>query len=142
MNARIRPDVKISALPDVLDHQLQAFEDVRQEVFQKEPALRSLVNHGKELSSKAPSNLSLSIQSRLEGVQDEWQDVNKRAADRNTLLQNSKEQVERYQAAAKAFLPWLAKAETVVDDFTPVSFRKVRRTSLGKFNKQIMSYVE
>lgn len=90
VNVRIRPDVKISALPDVLDHQLQAFEDVRSEIFQKEPALRSLVGHGKELSSKAPSHLSSSIQARLEAVQDGWQDINKRAADRTPCCKTRK----------------------------------------------------
>jgi hypothetical protein len=102
---------------------LEAFEDVRGEVSRKEWEMHALTVHGKELVTKAPADIASSIQERLESMQLEWQDLNKRSHDRNSVLQQSLDQARRYRVAVDVFLPWLQKSEGSVAAFTPISFR-------------------
>lgn len=115
---------QVSALMDVVTHQMEAFEDVRLDIGRKESDVRSLTVQGKELLAKAPPSTASSIQTRLESIQTEWQDLSKRASDRHALFQKSLDLAKRYRVAVDVFQPWIAKTVMTVDELKSPSFRK------------------
>ena len=114
---------QISALLDVLSHQLEAFGDVRDDIVRKEPEMHALTLQAKELVSKSPADISSTIQERLESLQSDWQEVEKRAKERTGVLQNALDQSRRYKVAVDVFVPFLQRSENSVAAFTPISFR-------------------
>ncbi|OWA54580.1 Dystonin, partial [Hypsibius exemplaris] len=141
INDRMRPNVKVSALLDVLNHQLDAFGDVRDEITRKESEVHTLIVHGKELVSKSPSDISASIQDRLESIQSEWHDVEHRAKDRAGVLQNAQDQATRYKVAVDVFMPILQRSENSVAAFAPVSFRREENSVQLKTAQNVQSEI-
>lgn len=119
---------QVSALLDVLTHQMEAFEDVREEVGRKEYEMHSLTVHGKELVTKAPVNIASLIQTRLESIQLDWQDLTKRTNDRHAVFQNCLALAKRYKVAVDVLNPWLSKVDLVVTEFLAPSFKKEENT--------------
>ena len=137
MEGLLSDKLQVSADRQTLAEQVHEFEPVYKEVMNKEHEIIMILNRGKDIMGKASKADSSNIKKNLESVEKSWQKVKKITQERQSRLNTCMEYCKKFYGAQEKFLPWLDKAESVLEGMEGIS---MVITELKKQEKELQSF--
>lgn len=95
---------------------IQSFQDIHQEIKDKEPSYMALMAAGEQLkeTSQLPADRD-NLQEKLDNMSQRWTDLNDTSDDRTAKLEQAVKLTNEYQEQRGHFVPWLNGAEERAD---------------------------
>ena len=110
----------ISTQPETLDEQKEACRVFQDKVEAQKPVLDDVHTAADELLSDTPegSPKRTQIDSAVKDDDDRYKNLEAKLAERQRLLDDGRDKVDRFEKAKAAFVPWLEEAEEKAKTFT------------------------
>lgn len=95
---------------------LKTFQDIHQEIKDKEPTYVALMAAGEQLkeTSQLPADRD-NLQEKLDNMSQRWTELNDASDDRTAKLEQAVKLTNEYQEQRGHFVPWLDEAERRAD---------------------------